>query len=129
MHDIKIKSLSTDLDKIKSKYDKTIYENLQVPGYIGPGCQYKSISEYITNNIFEFSKIKNNIDQMKIENIEVKNRLDNILKSTLNLIDSSVVRCQKYSDNKHQDMQKIPVLHLHLLYLREPFYHLPFLYE
>ena len=107
MHDIKIKSLSTDLDKIKSKYDKTIYENLQVPGYIGPGCQYKSISEYITNNIFEFSKIKNNIDQMKIENIEVKNRLDNILKSTLNLIDSSVVRCQKYSDNKHQDMQKI----------------------
>ena len=107
MHDIKIKSLSTDLDKIKSKYDKAIYENLQVPGYIGPGCQYKSISEYITNNIFEFSKIKNNIDQMKMESIEVKNRLDNILKSTLNLIDSSIVRCQKYSDNKHQDMQKI----------------------
>ena len=107
MHDIKIKSLSSDLDKIKSKYDKTISENLQVPGYVGPGCQFKTISEYITNNIYEFSKLKNDRDQMKIENIEVKNRLDNILKSTLNLIDTSVLRCQKYSDTKHQDMKNI----------------------
>ena len=107
MHDIKIKSLSSDLDKIKSKYDKTISDNLQVPGYVGPGCQFKTISEYITNNIYEFSKLKNDRDQMKIENIEVKNRLDNILKSTLNLIDTSVLRCQKYSDTKHQDMKNI----------------------
>ena len=107
MHDIKLKSLSADIDKIKSKYDKAIYENLQVPGYVGPGCQFKTISEYITNNIFEFSKLKNDRDQIKIENVEVKNRLDNILKSTLNLIDTSILRCQKYSDTKHQDMQNI----------------------
>lgn len=107
MHDLKLKTLSSEIDKIKVKYDKTIGDNLQVPGYVGPGCQFKTISEYITNNIFEFSKLKNEKDQMKIENIEIKTRLDNILKSTLNLIDSSIVRCQKYSDNKHKDMQKI----------------------
>ena len=107
MHDIKIKSVSSELDKIKSKYDRTLSENLQVPGYVGPGCQFKTISEYITNNIFEFSKLKNDRDQMKIENVEIRNRLDNILKSTINLVDSSILRCQKYSDTKHQDMQNI----------------------
>ena len=107
MHDIRIKSMSSDLESIKNKYDKTIYDNLQVPGYVGPGCQFKTIAEYITNNIFELSKLKNDRDKMKIENVEIRNRLDNILKSTINLIDNSIVRCQKYSDNKHQDMQKI----------------------
>ena len=107
MHDIRIKSMSSDIDNLKNKYDKTIYDNLQVPGYVGPGCQFKSIAEYITNNILEFSKLKNDSDKMKIENVEIRNRLDNILKSTLNLIDNSIMRCQKYSDNKHQDMQKI----------------------
>ena len=107
MHDIKIKSVASELDKIKSKYDRALSENLQVPGYVGPGCQFKTISEYITNNIFEFSKLKNDRDQMKIENVEIRNRLDNILKSTINLVDSSILRCQKYSDTKHQDMQNI----------------------
>ena len=107
MHDIRIKSMSSDLESIKNKYDKTIYDNLQVPGYVGPGCQFKTIAEYITNNIFELSNLKNDRDKMKIENVEIRNRLDNILKSTINLIDNSIVRCQKYSDNKHQDMQKI----------------------
>lgn len=107
MYDLKLKTLSSEIDKIKLKYDKAIVDNLQVSGYIGPGCQFKTISEYISNNIFEFSKLKNEKEQMKIENTEIKTRLDNILKSTLNLIDSSIVRCQKYSDNKHKDMQKI----------------------
>ena len=107
MHDMKIKVLSFEIDKIKSKYDKIFEESLQVPGYVGPGCQYKTISDYILNNIQEFSKMKNDRDQMKIENIEVKNRLDNILKSTLNLLDSNILRCQNYTDNKHENMKNL----------------------
>ena len=54
MYDLKLKTLSSEIDKIKLKYDKAIVDNLQVSGYIGPGCQFKTISEYISNNIFEF---------------------------------------------------------------------------
>ena len=107
IHDMKLKALTFEIDKIKTKYDKIFEENLQVPGYVGPGCQYKTISEYINNNIQEFSKLKNDRDQMKIENIEVKTRLDNILKSTLNLLDSNILRCQNYTDNKHENMKNI----------------------
>ena len=107
MHDIKLKNLALEINKMKSKYDKIFEESLQVPGYVGPACQFKNISEYIQNNILEFSKLKNDRDQMKVENIEVKNRLDNILKSTLNLIDSTILRCQNYTDNKHENMKNI----------------------
>ena len=107
VHEMKLKVLTLEIDKMKSKYDKIFEESLQVPGYVGPGCQYKTISEYIQNNIQEFSKLKNDRDQMKIENIEVKNRLDNILKSTLNLLNSNIIRCQNYTDNKHENMKNI----------------------
>ena len=105
--DIKIKSISTDIDKIKLKYDKALQDNFEVVGIVGPGCQFKSIAEYIINNVAEFSQLKYDRDQMKIESVEIKNRLDNILKSTMNLVDNSIVRCQKYTDNKHKDMQNI----------------------
>ena len=107
VHEMKLKVLTLEIEKMKSKYDKIFEESLQVPGYVGPGCQYKTISEYIQNNIQEFSKLKNDRDQMKIENIEVKNRLDNILKSTLNLLNSNIIRCQNYTDNKHENMKNI----------------------
>ena len=107
VHEMKLKVLTLEIDKMKSKYDKIFEESLQVPGYVGPGCQYKTISEYIQNNIQEFSKLKNDRDQMKIENIEVKNRLDNILKSTLNLLNSIIIGCQNYTDNKHENMKNI----------------------
>ena len=106
-HDMKIKNLSAEIEKIKTRYDKLFHENLDVPGYIGPGCQFKTISEYIQNYILEFSILKNEKEKIKIENVEVKNKLDNILKSTLNLIDSSIIRSQHYSDNKHEDMKNI----------------------
>ena len=107
MHDMRIKNISTNIEKLKLKYDKELQDNLEVPGIVGAGCQFKSISEYIINNKTELSKLKYDRDQMKVESVEIKNRLDNILKSTMNLIDSSILRCQKYTDNKHQEMQNI----------------------
>ena len=106
-NEIKMKQILTDLENLKEKYDKLVYENLQVTGYIGPGCQYKSISDYIRENISEFSKMKMDKEKIKLENTIIKNKLDNISKSTLNLIDNGIIRCQKYSDRKHADMKTI----------------------
>ena len=107
MHDMRIKNIATNIEKMKLKYDKELQDNFEVPGIVGAGCQFKSISEYIINNRTELSKLKYDRDQMRVESVEIKNKLDNILKSTMNLIDSSILRNQKYADNKHQEMQNI----------------------
>ena len=107
IHDIKIKNMLTEIEKIKSKYDKIIYDNMMVPGYIGQGCRYKTLSEYIQNNILEFSEIKKDKEILKIENIEVKNKLDNLLKYNLNLIDNSIDKLKKYYDTKNKEIQII----------------------
>ena len=106
-NELKLKQVSSELESLREKYDKIIYENLQVSGYIGPGCQYKTIGDYIRENILEFSKMKTDKEKIKLENNTIKSKLDNMIKSTLNLVDNGIIRCQKYSDRKHADMKSI----------------------
>ena len=106
-NELKLKQVSSELESLREKYDKIIYENLQVSGYIGPGCQYKTIGDYIRENILEFSKMKIDKEKIKLENNTIKSKLDNMIKSTLNLVDNGIIRCQKYSDRKHADMKSI----------------------
>ena len=103
--EFKIKQLTTDVENMRNKIDKIMYEYLQVSGCIGPGCQYKSISEYIRDNISEFSKMKIERERLKLENSTIKTKLDNISKSTMSLIDNGIFRCQKYTDRKNADIK------------------------
>ena len=97
-HEIKIKNILQELDRIKLKYDKIINENLLIPGYIGPGGTYKNLGEYILYEINEFQKIKNDTEF-------VKNKVDNSTKTALNLIKNSLSQFQKYTDDKYKDAQ------------------------
>ena len=106
-NELKVKQVLSELESLREKYDKIIYQNLQVSGYIGPGCQYKTIGEYIRENILEFSKMKLDKEKIKLENNTIKTKLDNMFKNTMNLVDNSIIRCQKYSDRKHADMKNI----------------------
>ena len=106
-HDMKIKQIFFDIEKLKEKYDKIINDNFLVTGYIGPGCQYKTMSEYILNNILEVSKLKNDKEKTRMEYSTIKTKLDNILKSNITLIDTGLARCQKYTDRKFNDIKNI----------------------
>ena len=53
----------------------------------------------------EFSKLKNEKEKIKVENSNLKNRLDNIIKSTVSLVDNGIITCQKYSDIKQADVR------------------------
>ena len=46
-------------------------------------------------------------EKIKLENNTIKTKLDNMFKNTMNLVDNSIIRCQKYSDRKHADMKNI----------------------
>ena len=101
-HEFRIKSLSKDFENIKFKYDREITQNLQVPGFVGPNCQFKSISEYLLFNVAEINKLKGEKDLTKKENKEIRAKFDSIMKNIFNLVDNSVKRCNEYTDNKQK---------------------------
>lgn len=106
-HEFRIKELIKDVNDIKFKYDREIAQHLYLPGYIGPSCQFKSISDYILYNINEVSKIRNDKELIRRENKEIKVKFDSIMKNMLTLVNNSVTRCNEYTDSKHKNLELI----------------------
>ena len=106
-HEIRIKNNSQDLIKFQSKYDKTICDNLLVPGFIGTACQFRNLGEFITNNINEISRIKIEKEQYKKDSKDFKTKLESMLKQMIVLNDSTIGICTKYADNKQKDIEQL----------------------
>ena len=106
-HEFRIKNISKDLDDIKFRYEREIIQNLTVPGFVGPSCQFKTLSDYLLFNINEINKLKIDKDLTKKENKEIKSKFDSIMKNMLNLVDNSVTRCNEYTDNKQKYFEKL----------------------
>ena len=104
-HEIKIGKIKDEISFIKTKYDKIVLDNLMVPGFIGPSCQFKNLSSYLKNNITEMGKIKLEHESMKKDTKDFKIKLDGASKNILNLIDGGIVRCNQYADNRINDFQ------------------------
>ena len=99
-HEIRINNSVDEIDKMRLKYDKKITENLLLSGYIGQSCQFPNVSAYLSYNINEVSKLKNENIILKKENKEVKTKIESLLKSMISLCDNSVLRCKEYTDTK-----------------------------
>ena len=106
-HDIRIKNSMDEISKIKLRYDKIISENLYVSGFIGNSCQFRNLSEYLSYNISEVSKLKTEKEQMKKDIKELKSRFEGLMKNMINLNDTSVQLCNKYTDNKQAELEKL----------------------
>ena len=57
-HEVRIKNSIEDIERMKTKYDKIVTDNLYVSGFIGNSCQFRNVSEYLSYNISEESKLK-----------------------------------------------------------------------
>ena len=97
-HEIKIKNIMQDIEKLKLRYDKILDENLLVPGLVGPGGIYKNLADYIQYQMNEFQKLRNETEQNK-------NKLDNFGKNALKVVNNSFTKFQKYTDEKNRDIQ------------------------
>ena len=106
-HEVRIKNNSDTLTKFQLKYDKLITENLFVPGYIGPSCQFKTLSDYLAYNINEIAKMKLDREQMRKDFIELKVRQETMMKNMITLNESTVQICNTYADGKHNDIKQI----------------------
>ena len=92
-HEIKIKNIIQEIEKLKIKYDKILSDNLIVPGYVGPGSQHKNLADYVVYQISEFQKIRNDTEQ-------TKNKVDNSARTALNAVNTSFAQFQRYTDEK-----------------------------
>ena len=104
-HDIRITTILTEIEKIKTKYDKIILDNLYVPGHVGGRCKFSNLSEYLLCNINDVSLLKLETEQLKKDTKAMKNKHENTIKQIVNVIDGSVKRCNEYTDNKQKDFQ------------------------
>ena len=94
--DIKIKNIFKELDRIKIKYDKINEENLLVTGYIGPGCIYKNLSEYLQYEITDLKKLRNDTEQ-------TKGKVDNAVKTSMDIVNKSLKKFENYTDEKNME--------------------------
>ena len=99
-HEIRINNTMSDLKESQYKYDKIFIDNLSVPGFIGPQTQYKTIGEYLYNNIQYISSLNTIKDQMRKDIKEVKIRVENMNKEILTIVNSAEQRSKIYCDNK-----------------------------
>ena len=104
-NEIKMRQITTEIEKLKNGYEKIMYENLQVTSYIGPGCKYKIFSDYIRDSITEINKFKSEREKITAENMFIKTRLDNLIKSTLNSLGNNISMCQKYTDRMNNEVK------------------------
>lgn len=106
-HEMRITKCLGDIDKLKNRLDKTLSDNLYIPGFIGPSCQYKTVSEYLSILNQDFCKFKN--EKEISQKIEKENRLkyDNLMKSMASLVDNSFQRSKDYVENRQKDFINI----------------------
>ena len=103
--DVKLSNYISDLINIRNKYDKLFSDNLTVPGIIGTSCKYKTISQYINDNINIIDEIKDEKDLIKKEVDELKTRNDLLVKNLNISIDGSISTCKLYTDTKDNEMK------------------------
>ena len=104
-HEIRLKNNYDDINKFQGKYDKIIIDNLLVPGFVGPSCQFRNLGEFINNNMSEMMKFKSENERTKRESQNIKSKLDKIMKQMILLNDATIGRCTEYIDKKEKDLE------------------------
>ena len=106
-HEIRINNNIEEISAIKEKYDKALIENLLVPGYVGPSCQFRNIGEFIVHDINQVSKIKSEKDIIKNSFKDLRIKTDSSIKTVLSLNESLLRRCNDYADNRVSELKKL----------------------
>ena len=110
---IRISNLNKDLSKAQMKYDKIFLDNLTVPGYIGEYSQYKTLREYIEDNINQVNKLIKDKDKNehelkayrdKIEQLtnQCTQSMTNFTKTYMSYNNTIKNECSAYVDTKYE---------------------------
>ena len=106
-HEVRLNSAIKDISDIKYTQAKEFSDNLTVPGFVGPACKYRSIGQYIAINIGDMDKMKNDSELNKKEAKEIKKKMEDMLKTLLNLVDKTNEKGIDYINNKLKNTEEI----------------------
>ena len=101
--DAKLGNFLSDLVNIRSRYDKIIFENLNLP--VGASYKYSSLSDFIKDSIKIADQLKMEKDLIKKQIDEIKAKNENFEKYFGVTIDNSVYNCKLYTDSKINEIK------------------------
>ena len=87
-----------EISYIRERSEKSLSDSLFVPGIIGKNCRFNSFNDYIINSMNEINKLKSEKDFNKKESKELKQKLEQGIKSLSNLVDTFINRSKLYTD-------------------------------
>ena len=106
-HDIKISFITSEMEKIKFKYDKIISENVLIPGYIGPGCNFKNLKDFIVCSMEEIRKLKDEKELIKREEKDLKSIMESKMKNITSMVDYNSTRIKEYAYTKEHEIENM----------------------
>ena len=104
-HDVKISSMTSEIDKMKFRYDKIIGENLIIPGYIGVGCSFRNLREFIVNSIVDIKKLKEEKEILKRQEKELKSKVELMLRNMTRMVEYNSARIREYTNSKDHEIE------------------------
>ena len=104
-HEIRINNNIKDISNFSFKFDKIISDNIFIPGFIGPSCQYKTLSDYINSNIEEMNRMKIEKEVIKKEQKEYKIKIESFIKQMVLLNETSMIQNKEYTNSKQKDYE------------------------
>ena len=103
LQEIRINNLLNDIKKMKFNYDKIIDENLIIPAYIGPGCPFKSLGDFIGSSVKEFKKFMEEKEKITKISLDLKTKFDSMFKNLSNYVEFNSSKCRAYTDSKEKE--------------------------
>ena len=106
-HDVKISFITSEMEKMKIKYDKIISENILIPGYIGAGCNFKNLKDFIVSSMEEIKKLKNEKEVIKREEKDLKSNIESKMKNITSMIEYNSTKIKEYSYTKEHEIENM----------------------
>ena len=106
-HDIKINFITSEIEKMRFRYDKIISENILIPGYIGAGCNFKNLKDFIVSSMADIKKLKDEKDLIKREENELKSRVESKMKNITSMVEYNSKRIKDYSYTKEHEIESM----------------------
>ena len=103
-HNLRINQLITDATSMRTKYDKMFIDNFTVPGFVGEFCKFKTIRDYIENNIKEMVVLNSYKDQSIIDLKSYGTKIENLIQQFTGSLDKFSDRQKETLNNTKNDI-------------------------
>lgn len=106
-HNIKINNIISDIDKLKYRYDRMVSENIIIPGYVGPGCDFKNLGDYIINSIKELKILKEERNKFKKEDKELKTKVELMMRNMNTMLEYNSSKIKEFESTKDNEIESL----------------------